>query len=229
MIIQGVTLSGIRIVDATIPTQNLALNYDANSSTSYPGTGTTVYDLSGNSRTQYLQSAAQYTTLSGVKCFNCSATGYYITASSAGPVLPNTGFTYITWARMISSNADWRTLLRTTPYHHPILIETGSNRLGMYENGGAGFVSCGYDVSNLANTWVQWCVTGTSSGQTFYINGQQVGTTAISTSGQSHSWSGGIGGGQSFGYVANLYLYTAVLTTEQIQQNYYALKDRFGV
>ena len=154
-----------------------------------------------------------------------------ITAASAVPTLPTTGFTYIVWARMKSSNADWRTLFRCTPNDHPILIELGSNRLGMYDNTVGAFYPSGYTVASLANVWAQWVVTGDSSGQTFYINGQQVGTvTGQTAAGNSHYWVGGIStNAQNFGYVANMLLYTAKLTQEQIQQNYYGLKGRFGV
>lgn len=227
MIIQGVTLTGTRVVDATIITQDLAIWIDANDAASYPGSGTTITDLSGNGRTQNLSTAAAYTVLDGVKCWNCGIDGQYIEAAVIGPTLPTTGWTYIAWARMIASSASWRTLFRTWTNDHPLLIEVGTDRLGMYENGGAMFVPSGYnDVSGLADTWVQWAVTGDSTGQTFYINGQQVGTTAVSCSGEAHRWSGGIAG-QPFGYVANMFLYTSKLTQEQIQQNYYALQDRF--
>jgi hypothetical protein len=229
MIIQGVSLNGVRVADASIITQNLAVWIDANNSSSYSGTGTAITDLSGNGRTQTLTNAAAYTMLNGVKCWNCGIEGYYIYTATPNLVLPTTGFTYIVWARMISSSASWRTLLRTSPNDHPILIEIGTNRLGMFENGGAQFVPCGYnDVSSLADVWVQWAVTGNSSGQTFYINGQQVGTTGVSTSGESHNHTGGIPS-QPFGYVANMELYTAILTQEQILQNYYYQLPRFEI
>ena len=112
MIIQGVSLNGVRVVDASIITQDLAIWIDANNASSYSGTGTTITDLSGNGRTQNLQAAAQYTMLNGVKCFDCTTTSNYITAASIAPVLPTTGFTYIAWARMIPSSATWRTLFR---------------------------------------------------------------------------------------------------------------------
>jgi hypothetical protein len=229
MNISGVTLTGARVVDASIITQNLALWIDANDAASYPGTGTTITDLSGNGRTQNLSTAAAYTVLSGVKCWNCGISGQYILASSAGPTLPTSGFTYIVWANMISSTATWRTLLRTSPNDHPILIEIGTNRLGMYDNTLNTFYPSGYNnVSALANTWVQWSVTGDSTGQTFYINGQQVGTTVQTSAGNAHNYIGSIPG-QPFGYVANTFLYTAILTPEQIQQNYYGLRGRFGL
>jgi hypothetical protein len=227
MIIQGVSLNGVRVVDASILTQNLAIWIDANNTSSYSGTGTSITDLSGNSRTQNLQAAAQYTMLNGVKCFDCSTTSNYITAASIAPVLPTTGFTYIAWARMISSSASWRTLFRSSPNDHALLIETGTNRLGMYDNDTNAFYPSGYnDVSSLADVWVQWAVTGDSSGQTFYINGQQVGTTVKTAAGNSH-WYTGLGG-QPFGYIANMEMYTTILTQEQILQNYYNQLPKFA-
>ena len=230
MIIQGVTLRGTRVVDASIITQNLAIWIDADNAASYPGSGTAITDLSGNGRTQNLVSAAQFTTLSGIKCFDCTSTDA-ISAATIGPVLPTSGFTYIAWARMISSSAAYRTLFRTSIADHPLLINIGTNTLGMWDNNGTNFNSAGYDVASLANVWVQWAVSGDSSGQTFYINGQQVGTTVQTAAGNSHNITGmdTSPGTQPFGYVANMFLYTAKLTQEQIQQNYYGLKSRFGV
>jgi hypothetical protein len=228
MIIQGVTLTGTTVVDGSISTQNLAIWIDANNASSYGGTGTTITDLSGNGRTQNLTSAGQYTVLSGVKCFDCNSN--HIAAASIGPVLPTTGFTYIAWARMKSSSADWRTLFRSSPDDHAILIQVGTDNLGLYNNPTTTFYPAGYTVASLANIWAQWAVTGDSSGQKFYINGQQVGSvTGQTAAGNSHWLTGGINNTQNFGYVANMFLYTRKLPLEQIQQNYGALKGVFGV
>jgi hypothetical protein len=129
---------------------------------------------------------------------------------------------------MISSSAGWRTLLRTSLNDHPILIELGTNNLGMYDNTINAFFTAGYSVSSLADTWVQWAVTGDSSGQTFYINGVQVGTTVQTSAGNSHNYLGGIPG-QAFGYVANMELYTSILTSNQILQNYYSQLAKFSL
>jgi hypothetical protein len=232
MIVQGVTLNGTRVVDGSIITQNLAIWIDANNSSSYSGTGTAITDLSGNGRTQNLALAGQYTILSGIKCFDCSSSGRGIAAATIGPTLPTSGFTYIAWARMIASSAAYRTLFRTSPNDHPILIQIGTNNLGMWDNGTSVFYPCGFSVAGLADTWVQWAVTGDSAGQTFYINGQNVGTvTAQTAAGNSHNTTGSDSGNgtQSFGYIANMFMYTAKLTQEQIQQNYYGLKGVFGL
>jgi len=234
MIIQGVALNGTRVVDATVITQNLAIWIDANNNSSYGGTGTSITDLSGNGRTQNLVNASQFVNLSGVKCFNCSSSGLGILAASIGPTLPTSGFTYIAWARMIASTATFRTLFRTSPNDHPILIDAGTNNLGMWDNTVSTFYPCGFSVAGLADTWVQWAITGDSSGQTFYINGQNVGTvTAQTSAGNSHNITGNVGGTpgstQPFGYVGNMLLYTTKLTQEQLQQNFYYYKGTFGV
>jgi len=231
MIIQGVKLTGVQVVDGSISTQNLAIWIDANNTSSYPGTGTTITDLSGNGRTQTLVGASQYTVLSGIKCFDCA---YGIGAASIGPTLPTTGFTYIAWARMISSSANYRTLFRCSPNDHPLLIQIGTDNLGMWDNTTNIFYPCGFSVNSLANTWVQWAVTGDGSGQIFYINGQNVGSvTAQTSAGNNHNITGnvasGLGSSQPFGYIANMFLYTRKLPLEQIQQNYGALKSVFGV
>lgn len=208
-------------------TQTPAIWIDANNSSSYPGSGTTITDLSGNGRTQNLGAASQYTVLNGVKCFDCNSNS--ITAATIGPTLPTTGFTYIAWCMMKSSNADWRTLYRHSPNDHAIIIETGSNRLGMYDNDTNAFYPSGYnDVSGLANIWAQWAVNGDSSGQTFYINGQKVGTTVKTAAGNSHWYTGGITTTQNFGYIANMELYTSILPQQVIQQKYGTSKYIFG-
>jgi hypothetical protein len=210
-----------------IVTTNLAIWIDANNVASYAGTGTAITDLSGNSRTQNLATAAQFITLNGVNTFDCNSDS--ITAASIGPTLPTTGFTYIVWAQMKSSSAGYRTLFRTNPDDHPLLIQIGTNNLGMWDNNGSNFHPAGYDVASLTNVWTQWAVTGDSSGQTFYINGQQVGTTTQSSAGNNHWLVGGVTQSQNFGYLANMLLYTAKLSQTQIQQNYTALRNRFNV
>jgi hypothetical protein len=226
MIIQGVSLNGVRVVDASILTQNLAIWIDANNSSSYSGTGTSVTDLSGNSRTQNLQAATQYTMLNGVKCFDCTTNTNYITSNTIGPVLPTSGFTYVAWVRLNSSSATYRTFFRTNPNDHPLLININTDNLGMWDNNGLNFVTANYNVSGLADTWAQWTVVGDSAGQQFYINGVLVGSTNVSAAGNSHHYTGL--SGQPFGYIANMQLYTAKLTQEEILQNYYNQLPKFA-
>jgi hypothetical protein len=232
MIIQGVTLNGVRVLDGGVMPTNLILYLDADNSASYSGSGTTVNDLSGNGYTHTLSNSNIYTVLSGVKCFNCSSVGQIVTAVSTTIQIP-TNFTYISWARVRTSTTGFRTLLRDWVGGHPIIINTGTNLLGMWDNATlTGFNSSGYNMAAYGDVWAQWATVGDAAGQTFYINGQQVGSsTTKSVSGEYHYGWGNIQGGldQPWGYVANLELYSIKLTPEQLQQNYYGLKGTFGV
>jgi hypothetical protein len=232
MIIQGVTLNGTRVLDGGVMPTNLILYLDADNAASYSGSGTTVNDLSGNGYTHTLSNSNIYTVLSGVKCFNCSSVGQIVTAVSTTIQIP-TNFTYISWARVRASTTGFRTLLRDWVGGHPIIINTGTNLLGMWDNATlTGFNSSGYNMAAYGDVWAQWATVGDAAGQTFYINGQQVGSsTTKSVSGEYHYGWGNIQGGldQPWGYVANLELYSIKLTAEQLQQNYYGLKGTFGV
>ena len=229
MIIQGVTLRGTRVVDASFITNGLVIYLDADKTSSYSGSGTTVNDLSGNGYTHTLSNSNLYTMLNGVKCFNCSTTGI-VTANSTTIQIP-TNFTYISWARVRASTTGFRTLLRDYIGGHPIIINTGTNLLGMWDNATlTAFNSSGYDMAAYGDVWAQWATVGDASGQTFYINGQQVGSsTTKSVSGEYHYGWGNIQGGldQPWGYVANLELYNTKFTAEQLLQNYYNMLPVF--
>jgi hypothetical protein len=210
--------SSVLTTTATASESELILSADV---TNYTVGATTLTDSTGNGNTQTI-TAASYVDggpLLGIRSFNCTA-DYDIQAVTPGPTLPTTGFTYLAWAKMNSSSADYRTLFRTEPNDHPLLIDIGTNTLGMWDTNGFNFNSTGYDVSAFADVWALWAVTGNSAGQTFYINGAQVGTTARSAAGNNHNRVGGIDANQSFGYVSNVRLYDGQLTQSQIETIY---------
>lgn len=221
MIIQGVSLNGVRVVDASLITQNLLVYLDANQTTSYSGSGTTVNDLSGNGYTHTL-TGATYTMLNGVKCFECTTSTNRVVVNGTGPTLPTSGYTYTTWARLEAGNpAAFRTLLYTnSPKYTPITIPNGTNTLGYWDTA---FRSSGYDLASSVGVWVQYAVVGDNSSQTFYINGSQAGSSIAYGAGGTTHWGWGNNDVvvQPWGYVANLELYSVKLTPEQILQNYY--------
>jgi hypothetical protein len=198
--------------------RGLIIHLDANNPSSYPGTGTTVSDLA--SSYDHTLTNAPYTELDGIKCFDASGSPTtYIQVNGTGPTLPTSGYTYITWARIKSSSASWRTLFRTEPNDHPILVEIGNENLGFYDNDTSAFIDSGYDVTSIIDTWAQFAVVGDSSSSIFYINGVQVGSTEYGAGGNNHFRWGGHPG-QSFGYVANMYLWDRKLTLQEILLEY---------
>ena len=208
-----------------INTLGLIIQLDAYSSVSYPGTGSTVYDIT--SGYNHTLTNATYTVLNGIKCFDCTTGTNRVVVNGTGPTLPTSGYTYITWARMITSNSSYRTLLYTnSPKYATITIPNGTNTLGYYDTA---FRSSGYDVSSSAVVWVQFAVVGTNASQRFYINGSQVGSTiAFGVGGITHwGWGNNDLAGQPFGHVANMYLYNRQLSLYEITEQYNFLAPRF--
>jgi hypothetical protein len=206
-------------------TSGLLLQLDANDTGSYPGSGTAVFDLINNY--DHTLSSATFTTLNGVKCFDCTAGNNRVQVDGTGPTLPTTGYTYITWARLIASDTSFRTLLYTnSPRYTPITIPSGTNTLGYWDSA---FRSSGYDLSSAEEVWVQFSVVGDNVSQIFYINDAQVGSSiAYGSGGTTHyGWGNNFTVGQPFGHVANLYLYDRKLSLSEISQQYDFLASRF--
>jgi hypothetical protein len=207
-------------------TNGLVIQLDAYESSSYPGTGTTVFDITGGY--DHTLIGATYTVLNGIKCFDCTTGTNRVDYNLTGPLLPNSGYTYITWARLIPSNTVFRTVLYTKgpPKITPITIPNGTNTLGYWATG---FVSSGYDVSSSAGVWVQFAVVGTNTSQAFYINGSQVGSTINEGAGGTRHWGWGNNDvvAQPWGHVANMYFYNRQLNLSEITQQYNYLAPRF--
>jgi hypothetical protein len=209
-----------------IVTNGLVIQLDAYNSSSYPGTGTTVFDITGGYNHTLI--GATYTVLNGIKCFDCTTGNNRVNYNSTGPTLPTTGYTYITWTRLITSTDGFRTLLYTNGATKitPITIPNGTNTLGYWDTA---FRSSGYDTSSSAGVWVQFAVVGTNSSQTFYINGSQVGSTiAFGNGGNTHwGWGNNDVVAQPWGHVANMYFYNRQLSLDEITQQYNLLAPRF--
>jgi hypothetical protein len=209
-----------------IYTEDMLIWIDANDPQSF--SGGTVFDMSGNGYTHTLTAGATSSTLNGIKFFDCTTDNKRIVVDDTGPTLPTTGYTYVVWAKIISATSSFRTLIYTnSPKYTPITIPSGTNTLGYWDSS---FRSSGYDISSLADAWVQYSVVGDNSSQTFYINDTQVGSSISYGSGGTTHW--GLGNNdivtQPFGYIGNMMLYSKKLTQEQIKQNYDALKHVYS-
>ncbi len=206
-----------------IYTGSMSIWIDANDPASF--SGGPISDLSGNNYTHTLTAGATSSIIFGFKSFDCSTDNKRVVVNGTGPTLPTTGYTYVTWARIISSSASFRTLIYTnSPKYTPITIPNGTNTLGYWDTA---FRSSGYDLSSSVDVWVQYSVVGDNSSQIFYINGSQVGSSISFGAGGTTHW--GLGNNdivvQPFGYIGNMMLYNKKLTQTEIKQNYDALKN----
>ena len=208
--------------------EGLIIHLDANDPSSYPGTGTAVFDLAGPY--DHTLTGATYTVLNGIRCFDCTTGTKRVVVDGTGPTLPTSGYTYITWARLEAGNPSaFRTLLYTnSPKYTPITIPDGTDTLGYWDSA---FRSSGYNTASSVGVWVQYAVVGDSSSQTFYINGSQVGSSiAYGAGGTTHwGWGNNDTANQPWGYVANLYLYNRKLSFPEIVEQYNTLSPAFNL
>ena len=215
-----------------IVTDGLVLCLDAGNAKSYPGSGTTWTDLSGNGYNHTLTNAS-FTTVDGVSCFNTSTNGYVVDSGTTFTF--GSSHTMIAWARPLADSqvATWRTLWRTLPDDHPLLIQDATNLIGYYDNNGGNFVSYGLNAGTLGieNKWTMFTLVASAGSTTCYINNLSAsGTVAYTTSGNSHDAFGSTNGGsQPFGYVSVAQIYNRALSASEVQQNFNALRGRFGI
>ena len=206
-----------------IYTGSMSIWIDANDPASF--SGGSLIDLSGNNYTHSLTSSATSSTIFGFKSFDCTTGSKRIVVDGTGPTLSTSGYTYVVWARSISDNSSFRTLLYTkSPRYTPITIPSGTNTLGYWDTE---FRSSGHGLTSSVEVWAQYAVVGDNSSQTFYINDSQVGNSiSYGAGGTLHDGLGNnLGSSQSFGHVGNMMLYNKKLTIEEIKQNYDALKN----
>jgi len=205
--------------------------FDFSKQSSYPGTGANLNDISGNGYNDTITSPEQVKYIDGVKCLDCSVGAQINGDVNNAPTLGN-NYTIFTWARVISSTDEWRTLLRTYDDDHPLLVQSGGNAIGYYDNNGGGFVASSLSVSTLglANRWVLYTIVGSSgTQQTFYINeGTSNSTVSANATGEkmddicNHS-------GQIFGPVGSCVVYNnQSFTQSQVLQYFNATKQYYG-
>lgn len=135
---------GMDIYGTILPSSQF-LYLDASNSSSYTGSGTVWYDISGNSRNFNIVSTAYNS--SGPKYMDFN--GSYGEAKNASDLSISGQVTYCLWTRIKNSSSDWRTLTRSYVSDHHVIIEAGAYRVGMYDNDSVGFIDSGYSQQSL--------------------------------------------------------------------------------
>lgn len=226
-------------------TNGLVLYLDAANIKSYPGSGTTWKDLSGNGYNSNLINGpsfeSNFISFDGINDYGSFPTEYSFTTGNG------TDYSFEIWFKM-------RTLptLQYGPNGHIWGGENG-NDVVIYLNPALGGISKGvmvYDDTRYnasmtttggfsANTWSQWVITGngTNNTVTHYINGEldRGPTGVLPTTQYVRPWSGTrIAYDVRWGTYSTLDLsairqYNRELTPIEVSQNYNGLKSRFGI
>jgi len=233
----------------SIVMSGLVLALDAGNTKSYPGSGTTWTDLSGNSNTGTLTNGPTYNSSDGGSFVFNGSTQYSSSSALSGSFAL---FTVIIWFYP-TSIANYQNPIDCNYAYNgstgnlgPRLeINSSGNLAWNYSNATAdnsSFYSHNVVSSGLsANTWYCTAITYDGSASTTYLNGSSTGLTRTTygtptgfvgvmnnvTIGKGFS----LGGAERIfaGRVANVQIYNRALSATEISQNFNALRGRYGI
>ena len=187
MQITGVTLAGTYVVDHPVPVTNgIKQWFDIGSASSYPGSGTTLTDLSGSGLGNGALAAPVSYTSAGVSSyvsFNGSNT-YAQTANIYSMVSGTLNVTIECWIRTSVDNGVIISEQGTAPFNsgwHDAQMEIVAGNYKADEWTGAGYGTAINAGAVSRNVWQQYVMTynlGTTT-LTAYINGVSKGTSSM--------------------------------------------------
>ena len=237
MIIQGISITNTSVYDGSFNSNGALLYVDAGNAASYSGSGTTWTDLSNNSSNATLVNSPPWTSAGTASYFSFSGTGFqYASTTSSKFNVAYTGKTVFVAARMTAFTAGtFRGLFGTNSGTRNFNTYIYSPSTGVYQiHYSAG--STGGFSNNLPLTTNQWfiaAVTQTTGGLvTYYFNGQPIGTNTGITFIQYAANYGeyvALGDNYWYGDIGMCAVYGRALSADEIQQNFNALRSRYGV
>jgi hypothetical protein len=232
MIISGVTLNGVYVVDGGIVTTNLSMFLDAGNASSYPGSGTAWTDLSGNSRNGTLTNGPTYTSADG-GAIVFDGTNDFVQCSGS---ITATAATFVTWMRRNGTQGSYDGILLSRGSSVTGMMFQSSNQLAYIWNNAINTYTWNSGLTLPDLTWCMVAVSVTSSSATAYLC--QSGGITSATNTVSHTSTTlddiKIGqddfGGRFFtGNIATAMIYDRALSADEITQNFYALRGRYGL
>jgi hypothetical protein len=208
-------------------TDGLVLHLDAGNTRSYPGSGNTVYDLSGFGNTSALTNGPTYNS-SNLGAFVLDGSNDYILVNSQANILSKTAYTKIAYIYISNFSTVNNIISGGFSGQHAFWM-FGTNKLNAGHNGAWNTVVGATSLS--LNTWYFAAVTySDSTGWKLYLNGREDGTSASTTTftGNQEIVIGAYSSGNNFtGRISNIQVYNRTLTATEIFQNYHATKGRY--
>lgn len=227
----------------TVATDGLVLYLDAFNSSSYAGTGTTWYDLSGNSNhATFVNSPVYYANPTPNMTFN--GTNAYMTVPRSASMSPTVGITQEVWFKYDTAltNIHLIGLQYGNSYNNSygIWSETSNLIAGVNIAGTLTYLSS--SVSFVLNTWYHCAHTYDGAVQRVYLNGNLINSLATTgsisydvnntlvTIGSDFQGAGYNSGVSWFlnGKLASVKMYSRALNSTEVLQNYAATKKRFN-
>lgn len=208
-----------------IVNSGLTLYLDSNNRKSYPGSGTTWANLSSNTNSLTLVNSPTFSA-NGVFSFNAGSNQY---ATTSNNVLNSTAYTKCAWFQTQNLSATNNIISGNNGQHAFWLA--GGNKLNSGHNGGWSTVQS--NTTLVTNQWYFGVVTfNTTTGWALYLNGLLEVTNASTTTftGTGDVLVAAYGNSNLFqGQINGVFIYNRVLTAQEIQQNFNALRGRYGI
>lgn len=218
-------------VASSIVTTGLLVWLDAGNASSYPGSGTTWSDLSGNGNNATLLNGAAYSATGGGSIsFNGSNQYADGTTNSATNLTGDMSMDM--WFRVSAHPGDWvrvfgRGNVSTRTYGFWYNPNYNGASYFLYQRSGNLY----YNFTYSLNTWYHVACTSSGSNHTLYVNGSSVGTGSWGAStGVSEAWTCGYGLWHTYhnGLISVARLYNRALSASEVTQNYDNEKARYG-
>jgi hypothetical protein len=218
-----------------IVTENLVLCLDAGNTKSYPGTGTAWTDLSGNGNNGTLTNGPTYSSANG---------GFFqFVTDDFARIANNTALdtqtpTVEVWVKTNATTQNGFWFEKGTVNSQYSLFQEGTGIQWRMNIGGVTNLTTTTATYINTSNWYQVVGTYTSGSRRLYINGvlvnsdTQTGTIATNSGGMSIGVYGGFSGDRGYYYNGNLSsckVYNRALTASEIQQNFNALRSRYGL
>lgn len=204
-----------------IITTNLLMHLDAGNSASYPGTGTTWTDLTGNGYNGTLVNGVGYSSLNGGS-LSFDGTDDIVNLSNVGTT--NT-FTLNMWIYPIPSSDSYGTLFAQTSSAG--IFYLGSSKKITYYTTGIDRITTS---ALIENRWNNVVVINNGGNVSFYINSVLDASTFSSVNGFIGAMIGNDNMSENFkGNISIINLYNRVLSSTEILQNYNAIRGRYGL
>ncbi len=233
------TINPIRVrfkkdhVTFDIVQSGLVLNLDAGNFLSYPGSGTTWSDLSGNGNNATLVNGPTYSSDNGGSIF-FDGTNDHAVLDSGFQVSTSSAYSFEAWIYKTATKTNNAAMLISGGYGGDpdgiqiatevygstgdIQISTDGTATAIYYNGVSQILnggSTGTDTNFNLNEWIHIAVTGN------IVN---------STDGAAHHIGQNNNNTNEYtGRISNLKVYDRTLTAAEIQQNFNATRSRFGI
>ena len=240
--IGGATIAGGITIGDYIPTvsSGLVLSLDAGNPASYPGTGTTWFDVSGNGRNGTLVNGPTYTSAGASGYFTLNGTNYFntVTATTLGINLVSTPFTLSIWFRTTASSEYYffDNYNGVTP-DISLRIDGGKLETYLSASSGGAFDAIQFGSGYNNNAWTNFAMVwdGVNTIKA-YANGVSLGSaTQAGLTGNFESGaafqigSRPVSGGGFPGDISVMMVYNTALSLSQVSQNFNALRGRYGV